>query len=33
MLSLRNKQNYVIYNYKFLPCKWAIIRLFVEPIE
>ena len=32
MVSLRNVQHYVIYNYLFRPCKWAIIRLFVEPV-
>ena len=31
MVSLRNMQQYVIYNYMFRPCKCAIIRLFVEP--
>jgi len=24
--------HYVIYNYMFRPCEWAIIRLFVEPV-
>jgi len=23
-------QHYVIYNYMFRPCKWAIVRLFYE---
>jgi len=32
MISLCNMQHYVIYSYMFWPCKWAIIRLFVEPI-
>ena len=27
--SIRQQQ-YVIYNYMFRPCKWAIIRLFIE---
>ena len=32
ILSLYNKQHYVIYNnYMFRPCKRAIIRLFTEP--
>jgi len=31
MVSLCNIQHYVMYNYIFRPCKWAIIRLFVEP--
>jgi hypothetical protein len=32
IVSLYNKQNYVIYNnYMFRPCKRAIIRLFTEP--
>ena len=31
MGSLCNMQHYVKYNYMFQPCKWAIIRLFVEP--
>ena len=26
IVSLCNKQHYVIYNYMFRPCKWAIIR-------
>jgi len=25
--------HYVIYNYMFRPCKWVIIRLFVEPLR
>ena len=25
--------HYVIYNYMFRPCKWTIIRLFVEPVS
>jgi hypothetical protein len=34
IVSLCNKQHYVIYNnYMFRPCKWAIIRLFVEPVS
>ena len=33
MVSLCNMQHYVIYNYIFRPCKWAIIRLFVEPLS
>ena len=33
MVSLRNMQHYVIYNYMFRPCKWAISRLFVEPVS
>jgi len=33
MVSLRNNQHYVMYNYMFRPCKWAIIRLFVEPVS
>ena len=33
MVSLCNIQHYVIYNYMFRPCKWAIIRLFVEPVS
>jgi hypothetical protein len=32
MVSLCNMQHYVIY-YMFRPCKWAIIRLFVEPVS
>jgi hypothetical protein len=31
IISLYNKQHYVIYNYMFRPCKRAIIRLFTEP--
>ena len=30
ILSLSNKQHYVIYNYMFRPCKRAIFRLFTE---
>jgi len=30
IVSLCNKQQYVIYNYMFRPCKRAIIRLFTE---
>jgi hypothetical protein len=26
MLSLCNMHHYIIYNYTFRPCKWAIIR-------
>ena len=33
MVSLCNMQHYVIYNHMFRPCKWAIIRLFVEPVS
>jgi hypothetical protein len=33
MISLCNTQHYVIYNYMFRPCKWAIIRLFLEPVS
>ena len=33
MESLCNMQHYVIYNYVFRLCKWAIIRLFVEPVR
>jgi hypothetical protein len=33
MLSLYNMQHYVIYNYMFRPCKWTIIRLFVEHVS
>ena len=34
IVSLCNKQHYVIYNnYMFRPCKWAIIRLFLEPVS
>jgi len=33
MLSLCNMQHCVIYNYMFRPCKWAIIRVFVEPVR
>jgi len=33
MVSLCNMQHYVLYNYMFLPCKRAIIRLFVEPVS
>ena len=34
IVSLCNKQHYVIYNnYRFQPCKRAIIRLFVEPVS
>jgi hypothetical protein len=32
MVSLCNMQHCVIYNYMFRPRKWAIIRLFVEPV-
>jgi hypothetical protein len=31
IVSLYNKQHYVIYNYMFRPCKRTIIRLFTEP--
>ena len=31
IVSLCNKQHYIIYNYMFRPCKRAIIRLFTEP--
>jgi len=31
MVLLCNMQHSVIHNYIFRPCKWAIIRLFVEP--
>jgi hypothetical protein len=33
MVSLCNIQHYIIYNYMFRPCNWAIIRLFVEPVS
>jgi len=33
MVSLCNMQQYVIYNYMFRPRKWAIIRVFVEPVS
>jgi hypothetical protein len=33
MVSLCNLQQYVIYNYIFRPCKWAIIRFFVELVS
>ena len=33
MVSLWNMQHYVIYNYMFRPCKWAIIRLFIERVR
>jgi hypothetical protein len=33
MVSLCNVQHNVIYNYTFRPCKWVIIRLFVEPVR
>ena len=31
--KLCNMQHYVTYNYMFRSCKWAIIRLFVEPVS
>ena len=30
MVSLCNMQHYVIYNYMFRPCKWAIITYKAE---
>jgi len=33
MVSLCNMRQNVIYNYMFRPCKWTIIRLFVEPVR
>jgi len=32
MVSLCNMHHDVTYNDMFRPCKWAIIRLFVEPV-
>ena len=33
VVSLCNMHHNVIYIYMFRPCKWAIIRLFVEPVR